>query len=126
MITRPKQHSPATGLAELRAFFEDDHVHLALIVAADGRLLTTVERSDLPPTDTCVPAERLGALAGRTVGPAEPLDDVTAALKRKGSRRLAVVDEAGRLLGLLCLKRDGTGYCTDAGVRARSHPTPLG
>jgi hypothetical protein len=48
--------------------------------------------------------------------------DVHALLVRTGRRRLAVVDEEGRLLGLVCLKRRRTGYCTDAGVaeRARS------
>jgi hypothetical protein len=38
----------------------------------------------------------------------------------QGRRRLAVTDEAGRLLGLLCLKKDGTGYCSDDGIRERA------
>jgi hypothetical protein len=36
-----------------------------------------------------------------------------------GQRRLAVVDDAGVLAGLLCLKRKLTGFCTDADVGAR-------
>jgi hypothetical protein len=50
------------------------------------------------------------------------LADVHALLLHTGRRRLAVVDGAGRLLGLLCLTRRRTGYCSDAGVaeRARS------
>ena len=47
MVTCPKTHSPRSGLEKIRAFFEDDHVHVALIVATDGRLVTTIERSDL-------------------------------------------------------------------------------
>ena len=42
------------------------------------------------------------------------------------SRRLAVVDDDHRLLGLLCLKRSGSGFCSDDDVisrrRARIHP----
>jgi len=32
----------------------------------------------------------------------------------------AVVDDRGILLGLLCLKKDGTGYCSDDGVQRRA------
>ena len=66
------------------------------------------------------PAAKLGALIGRTAGPADPLGAVTATLLRERRRRLAVVDGSGQLLGLLCLKKDGTGYCSDEGVRERA------
>lgn len=39
---------------------------------------------------------------------------------RLGQRRLAVVDADNRLLGLLCLKRDLSGFCTDSGFNARA------
>ena len=42
------------------------------------------------------------------------------ALLRERRRRLAVVGEGGRLLGLLCLKKDGTGYCSDEGIWERA------
>jgi len=93
---------------------------MALIVTMGGVLLTTIERTDLPvglPPDT--PAGELGTLAGRTAGPASPLGPTTAGLLRGRRRRLAIVDECGQLLGLLCLKKDGTGYCSDDGVQAR-------
>jgi CBS-domain-containing membrane protein len=121
MITCPKTHGPGSSVEEIHALFDDDHVHIALIVAADGRLITTIERSDLAAaTARSGPVAGLGTLAGRTVGPSSPLDAATAALARKGRRRLAVVDHRGRLLGLLCQKRDGRGYCTDEGVRSRA------
>jgi hypothetical protein len=121
MVTRPKTHGPRSGLETIRAFFGDDHVHLALIVATDGRLVTTIERSDLAAaTSGSVSVAKLGTLIGRTAGPADPLGAVTATLLREGRRRLAVVDGSGRLLGLLCLKRDGTGYCSDEGIRERA------
>lgn len=41
------------------------------------------------------------------------------AMTRAGQRRLAVIDDdSQRLLGLLCLKRSRTGFCTDEGVAA--------
>ena len=38
---------------------------------------------------------------------------------REERRRLAVLDDSGRLIGLLCLKGNGTGYCADDGRRGR-------
>ncbi len=121
MVTRPKTHAPQSTLAEIRAFFDDDHVHMALIVAPDGRLVTTIERADLSAvlSGTALAAAS-GTLAGRTVRPHDSLAAAAAALLLGGRRRLAVVDEMGRLLGLLCAKRDGSGYCSDAGIRSRA------
>ena len=124
MVTCPKTHGPRAGLEKIRAFFEDDHVHVALIVAADGRLVTTIERSDLAAaTSGSASVAKLGTLIGRTAGPADPLGAVTATLLRKGDAVLAIVDGSGRLLGLLCLKRDGTGYCSDEGIREHAQRT---
>ena len=121
MVMYPKTHSPDCGLEAIRAFFTDDHVHMALIVAADGRLVTTIERPDLAAvTSNSAPIAELGTVARRTARPADPLEAATAKLVREGRRRLAVIDESGRLIGLLCLKRDGTGYCSDQGIRERA------
>jgi hypothetical protein len=121
MITQPKTHGPEVRLEEIRGFFRDDHVHMALIVASDGQLLTTIERPDVPLTGgDPEPIAKLGTLAGRTSGPADSLHSTTARLLRAKRRRLAVVDDSGRLLGLLCLKKSGTAYCSDEGVQARA------
>jgi CBS domain-containing protein len=122
MVTCPMTHPPDCGVEAIRAAFENDHVGMALIVGTDGRLVTTIERPDLGPTaSSSTPVSDLGTLTGRTVGPVASLDAVTAKLLREGRRRLAVVDDSGRLLGLLCLRRDGTGYCSDQGIRAREN-----
>jgi len=44
-------------------------------------------------------------------------------MQRTGRRRLAVVDGEGRLVGLLCLKASGSGFCSneDVASRKRSH-----
>jgi hypothetical protein len=120
MVTGPKIHGMDTLLEDIRSLFEDDHVHMALIVA-EGLLITTIERSDLlEPFSGSTPACQVGTLMGRTISPDRPLDGVTAALKRSGRRRLAVADGSDELLGLLCLKRDRSGYCSDQGVRQRA------
>ena len=125
MITCPKTHNLDTKTDQIRAIFEDDHVHMALIVAPGRRLVTTIERPDLPASSPDLsPAAELGTLTGRTADPAQPLDAVTAALQRDRRRRLAVVDDRGRLLGLLCLNKDGTGYCSDDSIRQRQS-TPV-
>lgn len=121
MVLTPRTHGPASRLDEIRAFFADGHVHMALIVTADRRLITTIERPDLAAAmPGATPAAKLGTLAGRTARPADRLDTSTAVLLRQRRRRLAVVDDSGRLLGLLCLKKDGTGYCSDESIRDRA------
>lgn len=121
MVQCPKVLGPQASLIELKAFFENDHVHMALVVGGDNRLATTIERSDL----TCDILEftglsAVGTLEGRTVVASRPLAATKERMLRENRRRLAVVDESGKLLGLLCLKRDGTGFCSDAGVFRRA------
>jgi CBS-domain-containing membrane protein len=125
MITWPKTHGPDAGLHDILSFFEDDHVHMALVVAADARLVTAIERPDIPadaPAATL--AATLGTLSGRTAHPATALHAATTVLLRQRRRRLAVVDERGCLVGLLCLNKAGTGYCSDDGIRERARDAP--
>jgi CBS-domain-containing membrane protein len=122
MVRFPTTHGTASRLDEIRAFFEDGNVHMALVVNADSRLVTTIERPDLVATlPGGTPAAELGTLSGRTARPADRLESSTELLRQQRRRRLAVVDDGGRLLGLLCLKKDGTGYCSDDGIRDRAN-----
>jgi CBS-domain-containing membrane protein len=122
MVRLPKTLGSDSGLDEIRAFFEDDHVHMALIITTGRRLVTTIERPDLAAAlPGATPAAELGTLTGRTARPADRLETCTAVLLQQQRRRLAVVDDGGRLLGLLCLKKDGTGYCSDEGIRDRAN-----
>jgi CBS domain-containing protein len=120
MLTSPTVHTPSTTAAELRAFFEDDHKHMALLV--DGRkLVGTVERADLTPSVSGdVPAAAIAKLEGRTVDPDAVLLETFDAMARDARRRLAVTSHDSTLLGLLCLKASGLGFCSDAGVAERS------
>jgi CBS domain-containing protein len=69
MVTRPAVHRPTATVAELRAFFEDDHVHVALIVD-NGALVGVIERVDLATTTTDETlAREIAKLDGCTIRP---------------------------------------------------------
>lgn len=113
-------HDPTTRVDEARAALADPHRHMLLVVEG-GHLVGTLTRDDLG-TDAPDehPALRYARLERRTVAPDAPLDAVHADMLAAGQRRRAVVDEDGVLLGLLCLKTSGRGFCSDAGVAARA------
>lgn len=120
VVTRPKTLPESASIGNVRRLLSDDHVHLALIVE-DGRLLTAIDRDDLPPDlpdDT--PAREHGHLGGRTLPPHALLEPTLDLMRESGRGRVAVVDGRGMLIGLLCLKRSGNGFCSDADVRARA------
>ncbi|GAA1671628.1 hypothetical protein GCM10009745_12900 [Kribbella yunnanensis] len=119
MITIPKTLPLDTTVEAVHAAFEDTHVHLLLLVA-DGILHGTLLRADVATAAAGTPALSLATLTDRTIAPHESITTAQERLAGLGQRRLAVVDSSGRLLGLLCLKRDHTGFCTDAGVAARA------
>lgn len=119
MVRIPKVCGLGTSVADARAMLADDHVH-ALLVVDGGVLLAVVVRADLVGATAGAPAVDVGGLAGRVVGPTADLAAAHRRMADGGIRRLAVVDDEGRLLGLLCLKRSGRGFCDDDGVRARA------
>ncbi|MGD9525408.1 CBS domain-containing protein [Pseudonocardia sp.] len=120
MLRHPKICDATTTLGRARELLRDDHVHALLVVDDHGLLRAVVEREDLAEGAADTLAEHAGRLADRTVGPHVDLVDTQRRMRRNRRRRLAVVDGRGRLLGLLCLKRSGTGFCSDDGVRARA------
>lgn len=117
MVTVPKTLSASITVEEARAALADPKVHLLLLTRGE-RLETTLTRADLRGAGGG-PARRWGRTAGRVTAPGEPLAEVGAWMRRTGTRRLAVIAEDDRLLGLLCLKSSGDGFCSDEGVRAR-------
>ena len=118
MHTFPKTRGPATTVGEARRFFGNRKVH-ALLVVDDGVLLSGVERADLEGRADDALAAPTGRLAGRVAAPGDDLQATWDAMADTGRRRVAVVDGAGRLVGLLCLKNSGRGFCSDAGIQAR-------
>ena len=119
MIRFPKLCDTGLTVGQAREHLLDDHVH-ALLVVADGLLVAVVERDDLPGARSGDPAWRRGRLAGRTVRAGDDLARVTREMAERERRRFAVVGDDGQLVGLLCRKRSGRGFCSDDGVAARA------
>lgn len=119
MIREPKLCERTVTVGEVRRIFADDHVHAVLLVC-DKRLLSVVERGDIPArAPASAQACRLGRLGDRVITAGAPVELAYEQL-RGGGRRLAVVDEMGDLIGLVCLKRSRNGFCTDQDVRDRA------
>ncbi len=119
MLRRPKTMAADTSIAEVRAALDDDHQHMVLLT--DGaRLVGTVTPSDLPGPESDGAAAQWARLEGRTVAPEVPAADIEQVLVDQGRRRIAVVDGEYSLLGLLCLKQRGRGFCSDADIESRS------
>jgi hypothetical protein len=119
MVHHPKLCPEDSTAGAIRQFFADDHVHAILIVSGT-RLLTVIDRADLTSqTADSAPATRLGCLTGRTIAPEAPAEAGLRQMIAASRRRLAVIGPDGTLLGLLCLKRSGTGFCSDENVRQR-------
>ena len=122
MVTRPKALPCGTTVAQARDAFDNDHVHM-LLLTEQGVLRGTLVRADLDAahdrseTDPALPFSQL---RGRTVAPHDCEARVLDQLIDEGSRRLAVVDDDGQLLGLLCLKRRLNGFCSDLDIAARA------
>jgi CBS domain-containing protein len=120
MATRPKTLAASASIDDARSVLADDHVHMVLLTRG-ATLLGTLVRADLPPgVPGDGPALPWSTLSGRTAAPDAPAAPVRELLVRTGLRRLAVVDEDGTLLGLLCLKSSGAGFCSDADITSRA------
>ena len=120
MISMPKVLPLDTTVLRARREFDDDHVHMLLIVH-DSVLIGTLLRSDLPPfADPSTRVAPYALIVGRVVSPRENLASVQRRLVDAGLRRLAVVDANNHLLGLLCLNKTGTRFCRDADVADRA------
>lgn len=119
MLLQPTVHPADLTVAQARGAFQASAKTHMILLVRDGVLLGTLTRDDLaadaPAGD---PALDLGSLDGRTVPEGAALARTREAMRRRGVRRLAVVDESGRLRGLLCLKRSLQGFCSDEGVAA--------
>ena len=121
MVSCPKTLPSTATVARARHVLADEHVHMALLL--DGiRLVGTLTRPDIAESrvsDQGI-ALSIAVLDGRIVNPHDTAECALNAMIQRGFRRLAVVTETGELVGLLCLKRSRTGFCSDADVAARA------
>lgn len=118
-IRNPKTTPLTASVRDMLTLFDDDHVHMALLTH-DGYLRGCVTRSDLTGAPPDALAVSIARQPGRTIASTQLVDAAWDILERTGARRLAVVDNTARLVGLLCLKRSGTGFCSDEDVSTRS------
>lgn len=119
VVRLPKTLGSDASVAQARAALQDDHVHMLLITDDEGRLLGTITRDDLTGLDSGAPALQHAVLRDRTIDPATPAAEALRLMTARGERRRAVVDHDGHLLGLLCVQRRLSGFCSDADARAR-------
>lgn len=122
-IRHPKTLAADVTIGVVRAQLADDHVHIALLTDG-GRLVGTLLRTDLPAfLEDAAPALPHARLDGRVVTPERSAARVHAELVQHRLRRVAVVGADGTLLGLICLNRRRSGFCSDEDVAARAAET---
>jgi CBS domain-containing protein len=112
MISKPKTLPVTATVADARRLFENQSVRTALVVD-DGRYAGELTRADVEGKDD---ATSISAVTSSPPGTVAESDTVAAALERMdaaGTDRLAVVDPAGALRGLVCLSRSHGHLCTD-------------
>lgn len=124
MLRHPKVLDAQATVDEAGAALTNDHVHMVLLTEG-STLVGTLVRTDLPQaaqgsSQGSGPALMWSTLRDRTVPSAAPADAAQDLLIERGLRRLAVVDHDGTLLGLMCLKRSRTGFCSDEDVASRA------
>lgn len=146
MLRHPTVLPAAVTLDRVHAAFASAHVHMVVLTEhgqVGDRLVGTLLRTDLPATllprfdegtaqpvpssvpsvvksaAGSLPAVTCARLLDRTIHADEPAMSALRNLRARGRRRAAVVDDDMRLLGLLCVKRHGRGFCSDQDVIAR-------
>jgi CBS domain-containing protein len=120
VVRMPKTLPIDISVDQARACFADDHVHMLLLTESArlmGTLVVTDLGTDLDGTEMALPHSRM---SGRTIPAGTSAMDARKLLLSQEQRRLAVVGDADELVGLLCLKRRLTGFCSDADVAARA------
>ena len=133
MLRHPKVLDAQATVDGARAALTDDHVHMVLLSQGStlvGTLVRTdlpspIQRSDQRSVEGSGPALPWSTLRNRTVPSSAPADAVQELLIARELRRLAVVDHDGTLLGLMCLKRSRTGFCSDEDVASRAQSRVL-
>lgn len=113
MRRTPRVLGAEATAGELRTALGDAHTNCGLIVD-EGRLVAVVVSDDLAGASDDALGAEVGTLEGRTVSPTDAAEAWRVRMAAQGIRRLAVVDDGGMLLGLLCLQEGGEGFCRPA------------
>src|SRR5262245_53610987 len=109
MLRRPKTLPATVTVAEAREAFGNVRVQM-LLIADQGRFLGAVSR--IP--ETAAPDELAVAYANEAaprVSMDASLSDALELLEHRPHGRIVVVDDDERLVGLVCVARDGVSFC---------------
>jgi CBS domain-containing protein len=113
MLEEARAVPPDTPLAQVRETFANPRVKL-LLVADGDRYLGTVAPTDLPNDDDGTVGPHVNAQAPRV----RPDDPTSRALELlEATDRVPVVDDEGRLHGLVCLNRGRSAFCASPVAR---------
>jgi len=114
MMTRPKVLAADATVADARAVFANPKVQTCPILGEDGVLIAELGREQLPDAaDEGAPARRYAASDPPTIAPGASMQAALDRLRALGGERLCVVDEDGRLAGMLCLNGRHDAFCID-------------
>ena len=109
MLRNPKTLPSDAPVSEVRAILENPSVQMVLLT--DGQMFAGAV-TDVPAG--APPEQRALDFADRepdTIGPDEPASAALARTAANPHRRVVVVDDQARLLGLLCLNETRTRFC---------------
>jgi CBS domain-containing protein len=102
---------PDTTVAELREYFAASGSRRLALVADAGTYVGSIEPSSLPrEADGASPIANFATLP-TTIAPDTPAAEARDRGLATPSRRLPVVDEAGRLVGIVAITRNLDGFC---------------
>jgi CBS domain-containing protein len=109
MLSEPKTLAADASVAEVRDQLSSPRVQMVLL--ADGRAFkgaVTKLPSDAAPDDHALDHAELDPLI---ISPHASADEAWERALASPNRRVIVLDDDRNLLGLLCLKRDRSGFC---------------
>ena len=114
MLRSPDTVPGDMTVAEARRLLESPRLRL-LLVAAGDRLIGAVSRERLAAeADGDMTLSALADRDTQRVGEQETVARVLEVLAAADTERLPVVDEHGRLVGLVCFNRSKRHFCLDA------------
>ncbi|HEV8451845.1 MAG TPA: CBS domain-containing protein [Gaiellales bacterium] len=114
MIKRPKTLAAGATVSDARRLFDNPRVQVCPVVEDDGRLVGELRRDLIPDSaEGDAPARAYAGGRPPTISAEASMGEAMQHLERLDSERLAVIDDDGRLTGLLCLNRRHGRFCVD-------------
>jgi hypothetical protein len=98
-------------VGELRDWFAVNESHRLALLADDGRYVGSLVPEDVADDADPEQAAREIARSGPTVAPGDPAKLGEELALSTPARRVPVVDEAGRLVGIVAITPDLQGFC---------------